>query len=144
MSFDRHQRPTPHVRYCKQGLYIVPVVVLVASFHRRRATCGHSILYAPIAAHRRQERPHFPAIPIGSEFAGKPAAFRPNPGSSQRANRRPPAPEMKGRFSLPRLPLINVYGRDCVTQHLPLAAQRCVGHIRLTGDVAEWLKAAVC
>jgi hypothetical protein len=25
-----------------------------------------------------------------------------------------------------------------------LAAQRCVGHIGLTGDVAEWLKAAVC
>ena len=25
-----------------------------------------------------------------------------------------------------------------------LAARRCVGHIGLTGDVAEWLKAAVC
>jgi hypothetical protein len=28
--------------------------------------------------------------------------------------------------------------------NLPLAARPCVGHIRLTGDVAEWLKAAVC
>ena len=25
-----------------------------------------------------------------------------------------------------------------------LAMARCVGHIRLSGDVAEWLKAAVC
>jgi hypothetical protein len=29
-------------------------------------------------------------------------------------------------------------------RNLPLAAQRCVGHIGRTGDVAEWLKAAVC
>jgi hypothetical protein len=28
--------------------------------------------------------------------------------------------------------------------NLPLAARRCVGHIGHTGDVAEWLKAAVC
>jgi hypothetical protein len=28
--------------------------------------------------------------------------------------------------------------------NLPLAARLRVGHIRLTGDVAEWLKAAVC
>jgi hypothetical protein len=30
------------------------------------------------------------------------------------------------------------------TSHLPLAAGPSVGHIGLTGDVAEWLKAAVC
>jgi hypothetical protein len=28
--------------------------------------------------------------------------------------------------------------------NLPLAARPHVGHIGLTGDVAEWLKAAVC
>jgi hypothetical protein len=28
--------------------------------------------------------------------------------------------------------------------NLPLAAQRVVGHTDRTGDVAEWLKAAVC
>jgi hypothetical protein len=28
--------------------------------------------------------------------------------------------------------------------NLPLAARPCVGHIGLTGAVAEWLKAAVC
>jgi hypothetical protein len=28
--------------------------------------------------------------------------------------------------------------------NLPLAARRRVGHIGLVGDVAEWLKAAVC
>jgi hypothetical protein len=28
--------------------------------------------------------------------------------------------------------------------NLPLAACRLVGHIGLAGDVAEWLKAAVC
>jgi hypothetical protein len=28
--------------------------------------------------------------------------------------------------------------------NLPLAARRRVGHIGLAGDVAEWLKAAVC
>jgi hypothetical protein len=28
--------------------------------------------------------------------------------------------------------------------NLLLAAHRCVGHIGLNGDVAEWLKAAVC
>ena len=32
----------------------------------------------------------------------------------------------------------------CAAFDLPLAAQRGVGHIRLNGDVAEWLKAAVC
>jgi hypothetical protein len=42
------------------------------------------------------------------------------------------------------VPLINVHRRNHITQHLPLAARRCVGHIGLTGDVAEWLKAAVC
>jgi len=35
-------------------------------------------------------------------------------------------------------------GEVTLPDNLPLAAQRCVGHIRLTGDVAEWLKAAVC
>ena len=29
-------------------------------------------------------------------------------------------------------------------RNLPLAARRHVGHIGLVGDVAEWLKAAVC
>jgi hypothetical protein len=36
---------------------------------------------------------------------------------------------------------------DFVSSHylnLSLAARRCVGHIGLNGDVAEWLKAAVC
>ena|SRR5437868_1825478 len=33
---------------------------------------------------------------------------------------------------------------DARAPYLPLAAQRGVGHIRLNGDVAEWLKAAVC
>jgi hypothetical protein len=37
---------------------------------------------------------------------------------------------------------------DCIersaTKNLPLAARRRVGHIGLVGDVAEWLKAAVC
>ena len=28
--------------------------------------------------------------------------------------------------------------------NLSLAARPCVGHIGLNGDVAEWLKAAVC
>ncbi len=28
--------------------------------------------------------------------------------------------------------------------NLPLAARASLGHIRRTGDVAEWLKAAVC
>jgi hypothetical protein len=39
---------------------------------------------------------------------------------------------------------IDVHRRRDTTSHLALAAQRCVGHIGLTGDVAEWLKAAVC
>jgi len=30
------------------------------------------------------------------------------------------------------------------TWNLPLAARRRLGHIGLAGDVAEWLKAAVC
>jgi hypothetical protein len=33
---------------------------------------------------------------------------------------------------------------NCATSSSALAAQRLVGHIGLTGDVAEWLKAAVC
>ena len=35
-------------------------------------------------------------------------------------------------------------GRNAAALNLPLAARPRVGHIRLTGDVAEWLKAAVC
>jgi hypothetical protein len=34
--------------------------------------------------------------------------------------------------------------RKTAALNLPLAARPRVGHIRLTGDVAEWLKAAVC
>jgi hypothetical protein len=34
--------------------------------------------------------------------------------------------------------------RNSATRNLPLAARPGVGHIGLTGDVAEWLKAAVC
>ena len=33
---------------------------------------------------------------------------------------------------------------NCAAANLPLAARPCVGHIRLNGAVAEWLKAAVC
>jgi hypothetical protein len=39
---------------------------------------------------------------------------------------------------------IDAHWRQYIAPHLPLAARRCVGHIGLTGDVAEWLKAAVC
>jgi hypothetical protein len=35
-------------------------------------------------------------------------------------------------------------GRQTAAQNLPLAAHRRVRHIGATGDVAEWLKAAVC
>jgi hypothetical protein len=34
--------------------------------------------------------------------------------------------------------------RNAAAGNLSLAAGPRVGHIRLTGDVAEWLKAAVC
>jgi hypothetical protein len=34
--------------------------------------------------------------------------------------------------------------RTAKAANLPLAARACVGHIDFTGDVAEWLKAAVC
>jgi hypothetical protein len=34
--------------------------------------------------------------------------------------------------------------RNSAAPNLPLAARPGVGHIGLTGDVAEWLKAAVC
>jgi hypothetical protein len=34
--------------------------------------------------------------------------------------------------------------RDAKACNLPLAARRRVGHIGHIGDVAEWLKAAVC
>ncbi len=34
--------------------------------------------------------------------------------------------------------------KNPVASNLPLAARPRVGHIGLAGDVAEWLKAAVC
>jgi hypothetical protein len=34
--------------------------------------------------------------------------------------------------------------KSTAAQNLPLAAHRRVRHIGPTGDVAEWLKAAVC
>jgi hypothetical protein len=37
-----------------------------------------------------------------------------------------------------------IFRRNPPAFNLPLAARPCVGHIGLTGDVAEWLKAAVC
>ena len=36
------------------------------------------------------------------------------------------------------------FGRSINSLNLSLAARLCVGHIGLNGDVAEWLKAAVC
>jgi hypothetical protein len=33
---------------------------------------------------------------------------------------------------------------NSAVSNLPLAASLCVGHIGFAGDVAEWLKAAVC
>jgi hypothetical protein len=60
------------------------------------------------------------------------------------ANGGAPAQENNGQFSLPRVPGVNVRREIVRHGNLPLAAQRCVGHIGLTGDVAEWLKAAVC
>ena len=58
-----------------------------------------------------------------------------------------PGPRLKG----PGLTLLafdglamSPIGRNAAALNLPLAARPRVGHIRLTGDVAEWLKAAVC
>jgi hypothetical protein len=52
--------------------------------------------------------------------------------------------EMACRSSPPRVLGLMCTGEVTLPDNLPLAAQRYVGHIRLTGDVAEWLKAAVC
>jgi hypothetical protein len=51
-----------------------------------------------------------------------------------------PSPSGFARWPLLEPPI----ARKTAALNLPLAARPCVGHIRLTGDVAEWLKAAVC
>jgi hypothetical protein len=57
------------------------------------------------------------------------------------------APELihsdEGDEASPSAPGIAIMKRSAA-QNLPLAARRRVGHIGLVGDVAEWLKAAVC
>ena len=41
-------------------------------------------------------------------------------------------------------PRVTKWPSNSAALNLPLAARPRVGHIGLTGDVAEWLKAAVC
>jgi hypothetical protein len=48
---------------------------------------------------------------------------------------------------VPRAPIASQDAFRCLSLNhlnLSLAARPCVGHIGLNGDVAEWLKAAVC
>jgi hypothetical protein len=69
--------------------------------------------------------------------------------SSSMPERQPPlhfatAAENPGRNSRVARTWGGMSGRSSAVRYCPLAAQRLVGHIGLTGDVAEWLKAAVC
>jgi hypothetical protein len=48
------------------------------------------------------------------------------------------------RPTRPATRVVKTTFRDSKACNLALAARRCVGHIGRIGDVAEWLKAAVC
>jgi hypothetical protein len=54
-----------------------------------------------------------------------------------------PATPRRGRRPAPGT-IDTLHFTSCADCNLTLAARPGVGHIRRTGDVAEWLKAAVC